>query len=178
MGYTYTYDDSPITTKKNHLWWQSSITQAGLILDGAYAIAGKSFNKRDKKLLGNRFAQFAKLTSEIRYNYYLGKKQHLVGRLMAGVAYSYGNSITTPYSEQFYIGGANSIRAFTIRSIGPGSYRRPTQNTAIWTRPVTSSSKPIWNTVSRFWAICTEQLSSMPVMFGCYATTKAAPADS
>ena len=42
---------------------------------------------------------------------------------MGGIAYSYGNSITTPYSEQFYIGGANSIRAFTIRSIGPGSYR-------------------------------------------------------
>ena len=41
---------------------------------------------------------------------------------MAGVAYSYGNSITTPYSEQFYIGGANSIRAFTVRSLGPGSY--------------------------------------------------------
>ena len=123
MGYTYTYDDSPITTKKHHLWWQSSFTQAGLILDAAYAIAGKDFNKREKKLFGIKFAQFAKLTSEIRYNYYLGKKQHLVGRLMAGVAYSYGNSITTPYSEQFYIGGANSIRAFTIRSIGPGSYR-------------------------------------------------------
>ena len=30
-----------------------------------------------------------------------------------------------PYSEQFYIGGANSIRAFTIRSLGPGSYRPP-----------------------------------------------------
>ena len=30
-----------------------------------------------------------------------------------------------PYSEQFYIGGANSIRAFTVRSIGPGSYRAP-----------------------------------------------------
>lgn len=123
MGYTYTYDDSPITSRKNHLWWQSSITQAGLILDGAYAIAGKNFNKRDKKLFGNRFAQFAKLTSEIRYNYALGGRQHLVGRLMGGVAYSYGNATTTPYSEQFYIGGANSIRAFTIRSIGPGSYR-------------------------------------------------------
>ena len=116
MGYTYTYDDSPITTKKHHLWWQSSFTQAGLILDAAYAIAGKDFNKREKKLFGNKFAQFAKLTSEIRYNYYLGKKQHLVGRLMAGVAYSYGNSITTPYSEQFYIGGANRIRAFPIRT--------------------------------------------------------------
>ena len=128
MGYTYTYDDSPITSRKNHLWWQSSITQAGLILDAAYAIAGKNFNKKDKHLFGNRFAQFAKLTSEIRYNYALGGRQHLVGRLMGGIAYSYGNATTTPYSEQFYIGGANSIRAFTIRSIGPGSYR-PTDPT-------------------------------------------------
>ena len=123
IGYTYTYDDSPITTKKNHLWWQSSITQAGLIIDAIYAATGKGFNQRDKKLFGNRFAQFIKATSEIRYNYNLGEKQHLVGRLMAGVAYSYGNATTTPYSEQFYIGGANSIRAFTIRSIGPGSFR-------------------------------------------------------
>jgi outer membrane protein assembly factor BamA len=123
MGYTYTYDDSPITSKKNHLWWQSSITQAGLIIDAIYAATGKSFNQRDKNLFGNRFAQFIKATSEIRYSYSLGEKQHLVGRLMAGIAYSYGNAITTPYSEQFYIGGANSIRAFTIRSIGPGSFR-------------------------------------------------------
>lgn len=122
MGYTYTYDDSPITTRRNHLWWQSSITQAGLILDAAYAIAGKRFDKQDKVLFGNKFAQFVKLTSEIRYNYALGRRQHLVGRLMGGVAYSYGNAVTTPYSEQFYIGGANSIRAFTIRTIGPGSY--------------------------------------------------------
>ena len=123
MGYTYTYDDSPITSKKNHLWWQSSITQSGLIIDAIYAATGKSFNQRDKNLFGNRFAQFIKATSEIRYSYSLGEKQHLVSRLMAGVAYSYGNATTTPYSEQFYIGGANSVRAFTIRSIGPGSFR-------------------------------------------------------
>ena len=44
---------------------------------------------------------------------------------MIGVGYAYGNSEVMPYREQFYIGGANSIRAFTIRSIGPGSYRPP-----------------------------------------------------
>lgn len=128
MGYTYTYDDSPITTKRNHLWWQASVTQAGLILDGIYALAGKKFNEKDKKLLGNPFAQFIKGTAEIRYNYLLGKKQHLVGRLMIGAAYSYGNAVTTPYNEQFYIGGANSIRAFTIRSIGPGRFRPDPDN--------------------------------------------------
>lgn len=122
MGYTYTYDDSPITSKKNHIWWQTSITQAGNIIEGIYALTGSKFNEKNKTLFGNKFAQFVKLTSEIRYNYYLGNRQHLVGRLMAGAAYSYGNSDITPYGEQFYIGGANSIRAFTVRTLGPGSY--------------------------------------------------------
>lgn len=122
MGYTYTYDDSPIISKRNHIWWQTSITQAGNIIGGIYALTGSKFNEKNKTLFGNKFAQFVKLTSEIRYNYYLGNRQHLVGRLMAGAAYSYGNSDITPYGEQFYIGGANSIRAFTVRTLGPGSY--------------------------------------------------------
>lgn len=126
MSYTYTYDDSPITTRRNHLWWQTSVTQAGLLLNSVYALAGKKFNEEEKKLLGNPFAQFIKGTSEIRYDYLLGKNQHLVGRLMAGAIYSYGNARTSPYNEQFYIGGANSIRAFTIRSIGPGRYYEST----------------------------------------------------
>lgn len=127
MGYTYTYDDTPIASRRNKTWWQTSVSQAGNILAAGYSIAGKDFNKENKKFLGNRFAQFAKLTSEIRYNYDLGRGQHLVGRLMAGAIYSYGNARISPYSEQFYIGGANSLRAFTIRSIGPGRFRPETE---------------------------------------------------
>ncbi|MDD2953439.1 MAG: BamA/TamA family outer membrane protein [Parabacteroides sp.] len=128
MSYTYTYDDSPLTSRRHHLWWQASVTQAGLILDGIYALTGKGFNTEDKELLGNPFAQFVKGTAEVRYDYALGHKQHLVGRLMAGAIYSYGNARTAPYNEQFYIGGANSIRAFTIRSIGPGRYYQNSDN--------------------------------------------------
>lgn len=53
-----------------------------------------------------------------------------MGRLSAGVIYGYGNAEnhTTPYSEQFYIGGANSLRAFTIRSVGPGRFRPDPDN--------------------------------------------------
>ena len=122
MSYTYTYDDSPITSKRHHVWLQGSITQAGLLMDAAYAIAGKAFDKEGKKLFGNPFAQFIKGTVEARYNYQLGENQRLVGRIMAGAIYSYGNARTAPYNEQFYVGGANSVRAFTIRSIGPGRY--------------------------------------------------------
>lgn len=128
IGYSYTYDNSAIATLRNHLWWQTSLSQAGNLLGGVYALAGKSFSKKDKTLFGVPFAQFVKLTSEIRYNYEINRNQRLVGRLMAGAIYSYGNAKVAPYSEQFYIGGANSIRAFTIRSIGPGSYH-PAEST-------------------------------------------------
>lgn len=83
---------------------------------------GQPFNKKDKELLGNPFAQFLKFTTEIRKSFRLGEKSRLATRFMAGAIFSYGNSTTAPYSEQFYIGGANSIRAFTVRSLGPGSY--------------------------------------------------------
>ncbi len=124
MSYTYTYDDSPIQEKKHHLWWQTTVTQSGNILSGIYALAGKSFKEEGKNLLGNVFSQFIKVSSEIRYNRQLAKRHNLVGRISAGAIYGYGNAEdhSTPYNEQFYIGGANSIRAFTIRSIGPGRF--------------------------------------------------------
>ena len=128
MSYTYTYDDSPVANQRHHLWWQASVTQAGLLLNSIYAMTGEGFSKESKRLLGNPFAQFIKGTAEVRYNYDLGNKQKLVGRMMAGAIYSYGNARTSPYNEQFYIGGANSIRAFTIRSIGPGRFYQNSEN--------------------------------------------------
>ena len=126
VSYTYTYDDSPVESKEHHVWWQTSVTQSGNIMSLFYAMMGKSLGNENKKFLGNVFSQFIKVSSEIRYNRMLTKKGHnLVGRLSAGVIYGYGNAEnhTTPYSEQFYIGGANSLRAFTIRSVGPGRFQ-------------------------------------------------------
>lgn len=128
MGYTYTYDNSSLTSKRDQLWAQFSVTQAGLLTNTLYTLAGRGFNEKNKDFLGNPFAQFIKGTAEVRYNHLIGKKQRLVGRVMIGAAYSYGNAVTTPYNEQFYIGGANSLRAFTIRSIGPGNYNPDPNN--------------------------------------------------
>ena len=46
----------------------------------------------------------------------------LVGHVNAGIIWSYGNSDDAPFSEMFYAGGANSIRAFSVRDIGPGRF--------------------------------------------------------
>ena len=121
MNYTFTYDNARLKPR-NQLWWETSITSAGNVTSLLYAAMGKSFNEKNKKMLGTPFAQFLKLTSEVRMLFKVGEKQHIATRLMGGVLWSYGNQTIAPYSEQFYIGGANSLRAFTVRSIGPGTY--------------------------------------------------------
>lgn len=123
ISYTYTFDRSYGPTGDRRLYWQNSLTEAGNLLSAAFGAAGES---RPRMLFGNEFSQFVKEVSEVKFYRRLGQRNNwLATRLLVGVGYAYGNSEVMPYSEQFYIGGANSIRAFTVRSIGPGSYRPP-----------------------------------------------------
>jgi len=127
MSYTYTYDTSGRRNARNRLWWETTLTSAGNITSCIYRAFGKSFSEQ-KDLLGAPFAQFLKINSELRYTWNIDKNQSLATRVAGGLIYSYGNSDVAPYSEQFYVGGANSIRAFTIRSLGPGSYHPAEDN--------------------------------------------------
>lgn len=128
ISYTFTYDDS-WRQRRWRIWWENSFTSAGNITSAIYAAFGRGFKEKEKKFLGTPFAQFLKFTSEIRPLFYINEKQQLAGRLMAGVIWAYGNKTIAPYNEQFYVGGANSIRAFTVRSLGPGRFH-PADNTA------------------------------------------------
>ena len=53
----------------------------------------------------------------------MAEKSSIAFHANTGAVWAYGNSKVTPYTEQFFVGGANSIRAFNARQIGPGSYR-------------------------------------------------------
>lgn len=126
MSYTYTFDRAATYWNPNRLFWQTSLMQAGNIIAGVQYLAGERGSGR--KILGNRYSQFLKLTSEIIKYRQVTDNSLIAMRFMGGVGYAYGNTKVMPYSEQFYIGGANSIRAFRIRSIGPGSYHPQTKS--------------------------------------------------
>ncbi|MDR2146934.1 MAG: BamA/TamA family outer membrane protein [Tannerella sp.] len=121
IEYQYTLNNSSVRTDKNITWWRFRVSESGNIISGIYALAGKGFNE-PKKILNNTYAQFLKAYMELRYNMYIDRNQRLAMRIGGGAIYSYGNSSVAPYNERFYVGGANSIRAFTIRSIGPGRF--------------------------------------------------------
>lgn len=121
MSYTYTYDRAATYRNPNRLFWQTSLTQAGNIIAGLQRLSG-NHQGEGKRFLKNRYSQFLKLTTELIGYKTMDHNNQLAMRVMGGIGYAYGNSKVMPYSEQFYIGGSNSIRAFQIRSIGPGSY--------------------------------------------------------
>ena len=121
LSYTFTWT-SP-STVKNPLWLQLTAKEAGNILAAGYAACGRNWNERDKNLFDSPFAQFVKLTAEVHHNWKINNSLNLATRAFVGAIFTYGNSEWAPYSDQFYVGGANSIRAFTARSIGPGGYR-------------------------------------------------------
>ena len=120
MMYSFTFDKA--LDRDNLINWQFSVQEAGNVFWGIYELCGRH---GEKELFGTPFSQFIKGTTQVVYNRRLTGDNWLVGRIATGAAHAYGNASQVPYAEQFYVGGANSIRAFTVRSIGPGSYHAP-----------------------------------------------------
>lgn len=120
MQYVYTYT-SP-ASYRSPIWFQATVSEAGNILSLANMIGGKKWNEKNKQLFLNPYAQFVKFETEFVKTWRLDEHGSLVAHIDAGAIWSYGNSSGAPYSEQFYVGGANSIRAYTVRFVGPGSY--------------------------------------------------------
>ena len=121
--YTIKFTSPP--TYRNPIYWDATVSEAGNLLSLGYMIAGKKWSDPYKELFKNPYAQFFKIESGITKHWSVSDHDKLVAHFDAGVIWSYGNSLYAPYTEQFWVGGANSIRAFTVRSVGPGNYRSP-----------------------------------------------------
>ncbi len=74
------------------------------------------------ELFGTRFGQYVKSDIDFRYYHHTGENSLLVYRGFFGVGIPYGNSDLLPFVKKYYSGGPNSIRAWQVRSIGPGSF--------------------------------------------------------
>lgn len=122
MQYVITYDNNWDTHRRFNTWMEISFKEASNLISGVSTFLGKKFDKKGKKMFSSPYSQFLKLSFDLRNKYKLTDKSLLATRLYAGALWSYGNSSYAPYSELFYVGGANDIRAFAARAIGPGRY--------------------------------------------------------
>ena len=120
MRYTYTYT-SP-SGLSNPIRWETTLAESGNLVSLVYVLKGDSWNEKDKKLFKNPYSQFLKIETDFTKTWTLNHQSSLVAHLNAGYIYAYGNSDWVPMAEMFYAGGANSIRAFPVRGIGPGAF--------------------------------------------------------
>ena len=68
------------------------------------------------------FAQYAKADIDLTRNVQLDYNNELVFHFGLGVAYPYGNSTILPFEKRYFSGGANSVRGWSVRSLGPGKF--------------------------------------------------------
>ncbi len=80
------------------------------------------------KALGIRYSQYVKADADYSYTHYLDRRQSIAFHVGAGVAVPYGNSDVLPFEKRFYSGGANSVRGWGVRTLGPGSYNNNNEN--------------------------------------------------
>ncbi|MBQ6751440.1 MAG: BamA/TamA family outer membrane protein [Bacteroidaceae bacterium] len=122
MQYAITYDNTWNTHIRHTMHFEGTVKESGNFLNLTNAFLGFDYYQKDKLLLSTPYSQFLKCNLQLKNTFHLTEKTSLATRVQVGAVWTYGNSNYAPYSELFYVGGANSIRAFTIRSIGPGRY--------------------------------------------------------
>ncbi|MGB6035716.1 MAG: BamA/TamA family outer membrane protein, partial [Cryomorphaceae bacterium] len=116
-------------SKKNLYFYRGEIESAGSILRGLYELSNATTNENGSyEALGIQFAQYLKTVHDFRYYNVPNEKMSTAYRVSAGVGIPLENLSVLPFEKSFFAGGANGIRAWQARTLGPGSFRDPVQN--------------------------------------------------
>ncbi|MBO5717603.1 MAG: BamA/TamA family outer membrane protein [Alistipes sp.] len=115
-------------TQRNNLDRTSTLLRANLetsgnVLQGIEALFSEHAEGKDYyEIFGIRYSQYLRADVNLSHTEDLGHRMALAGRLFAGVGYTYGNSKgrSIPFDRMFYCGGANSMRGWVPRTLGPG----------------------------------------------------------
>lgn len=101
-----------------------AVESAGNMLDGLTKAANKPRNASgSREILGVAFAQYVKGDFDYSRSFRFDERNSLAVHGGLGIAYPYGNSTILPYEKRYFSGGANSVRGWSVRSLGPGSYK-------------------------------------------------------
>ena len=125
LTFSFTYNEIGNSSKVNQFYLNSTLDVAG---NSISLLSKEDTAGTPKTFLGLEYAQYAKADIDARFQFNFGKdKQHTIAiRLFAGYGLAYGNSEVIPFVKQYFSGGPYSVRAFRIRSLGPGTYDEQT----------------------------------------------------
>lgn len=127
-GYSFSYNSAGgnmmRTPSQNSYSIRVNIEEAGNLLYGF----SRLFHSQPKEgknyvLASIPFAQYVKGDIDFSANYMFNPRNSMVFHVGLGVAYPYGNSKILPFEKRYFSGGANSVRGWSVRSLGPGVFK-------------------------------------------------------
>ena len=117
MGFGLTYSDGVDAIRLN-------VESAGNLLSGFSKTLGFKINAQGQRtFLSIAYAQYAKLDFDYTHLIRFDDRNALALHADLGVAYPYGNSTVLPFEKRYFSGGANSVRGWGVRELGPGGYK-------------------------------------------------------
>ena len=116
-GLGYSYNNGTLAVKTNFE------TAGNLLHLGSHLFGAERDDEGHYRLFNIAYAQYFK--ADVDYTQQLISNYHnqLVFHMGFGIAYPYGNSTILPFEKRYFSGGANSVRGWSVRSLGPGRYR-------------------------------------------------------
>lgn len=122
LKYSFIYNNQELNKLKDFIYFRGNFETSGFMLKGINMLFGISENAEGYNTLFNiRYAQYVRADFDFRYYSVFSKENRLVWRTMFGIGIPYGNSDDIPFEKGFYAGGANGMRGWRIRSLGPGA---------------------------------------------------------
>ena len=127
LGYTYSYNSSHNNKNRFERVVYSVRTNtecSGNLLYGINSAFGGTKNSDGQyTLLNIAYAQYVKGDFDFATRINIDNRNSLVWHIGLGIAYPYGNSSILPFEKRYFAGGANGMRGWTVRTLGPGRYR-------------------------------------------------------
>ncbi|NSW44461.1 MAG: BamA/TamA family outer membrane protein [Bacteroidales bacterium] len=121
-SYGFLFNDPKVgKNKQNTIFIRGKFETSGNLLYTYFHEIKKQIQDTSYQLFSVPFSQFVRAEMDLRYYKFIGKNTKIVYRLYGGAGYPYGNSSVLPFNKQYFSGGASSIRAWAVRSLGPGS---------------------------------------------------------
>lgn len=109
---------------RNYCTLQYSVETAGNLL---YGLSNLFHMPKDGdgayRIFNIRYAQYAKADANFTFHQIFSKQHRLVWHTGLGIAVPFGNASSIPFEKRYFAGGANSVRGWSVRSLGPGGYR-------------------------------------------------------
>ncbi len=122
INYDFQFSNRDINTLNSFTIFDIKVETSGNLLYSIYKIFDIPKKEDSYRIFDLAFSQYIKFDGNYIYHQRINSRHELVYRAYAGVGISYGNSKGLPFVKKYFIGGANDLRGWTVRTIGPGGY--------------------------------------------------------